>query len=368
MSPYDENGGHPGPPRSRFERAPSVARWVGCIGVALFTLACGPSEDRSDAGETDTGASDSGFMDAALDANLMEGGVADSESRDAGRREPRVPPLRSITATGAEALGSYVRRLNVAAASGGDQPVVWSLINLQCSDRALAINWALALADLAALEGSPPPLRHAEVDAAMRERLLRPSVDSARIFVQAPLVTVQTVVDPEGSSVLEPEAHYWPYHVGAVLNVEGTLSVLDLSLGDRPVPIPEWLAAFTDAEECELWDEDDTGDTWRYWLQAAGGGPGFNPNEPAPNPPCVYHLVPLFQNRWDTEPLTVIELQDLASSLTDQTTVFRGVLSQAGVSVPDSEMAGLLSRYESRSIEWMCREFGAETGYPICVP
>jgi hypothetical protein len=313
-----------------------------------------------------------GGADGGTDAQVVTDGGADASSdgggTDGGLTDPRIPEMRPITRDEARALAAYARQLEVRSLGAvADEPMAWSLINLQCSDRALAINWALAAADPARLDEPPPPLRADDItDDSIAALHDAPAFDSARIFVNAPLVTTQRILDPSGTEVaLEPA--YWPYHVGTVVNVEGTIEVIDLSVGDEPMSVDAWLASFVSPEAtCELRDEVDALNQWVYWMQASGGAPGYDPADAPPTPECVYYYVPLFQHRWDLPPIGAIEARSLAESLVAQTVVFRAMLADFGGGYTDADIPHFLSEYEAHTLGWMCDEFGTEGGYPVC--
>lgn len=340
--------------------------------VPLDTRADVAPDTASDAPPLDaaTDAATDAVTDAAVDVSMDVVGDAPRDTGGAdARREPRVPTMRPITRAQARALLAYARRLRLASAGGGgDVGMAWSLINLQCTDRATAINYALAAADPTNLAGEPPPLRASEQTEARWQALGRaPAFDSARIWVHGPLVATQTVVRA-GGATLAPMEQYWPYHVAAVANVDGAIEVLDLSVGDEPIPLGTWLAGFVaPGTRCALSDEDDALETWVYWMQASGSVPGYLPGRPVPDPACTYHYTPLFQNRWDLARLDRAGAMSLVESLAGQTRVMRALLDRSGMAVPDAEIPALRSRYEARTIAWMCDSYGRAAGYPLCV-
>jgi hypothetical protein len=284
---------------------------------------------------------------------------------DGGTRTPRIPELRPITRAQAEALGAYACRLKVNFFASTDSPMAWSLINLQCTDRAQAVSYALAAADPSSLGADPAPLRAAEVtDARMGQLVTTPTFDSGRIWVYGPLITTQTLLRPS-AAVLRTDEHYWPFHVATVVNVEGTFEVLDLSVGDAPLPIAQWLSGFVaPGVACALFDEDDILDHWVYWMQASGAVPGWRSGQPVPEPPCSYHFTPLFQGRWDLPPLDGPGARTLAESMSNQSQVMRAMLE--GTGVPDQEIPFLRSTYQARSVDWMCAQYGNAMGFPLC--
>lgn len=215
--------------------------------------------------------------------------------------EAPLPELRPLSAEQAAALGAYCRKLKVVWEDSEPTPIAWSMANTSCQDRALVLQYAIASASFP-LPDSPPVMHDTDItEEAILALAANPGIDAAMINIAGPLITAQTWVDPEGTPVAgEPQRPYWPYHHAVIVNVEGELRVMDLSIQDAPIPIDEWVRGFViDDFPCALMTEEEYQPVWNYW------GAAMSNWEPGARPlcPCAYTITPLFRFRWDQEPL-----------------------------------------------------------------
>lgn len=268
--------------------------------------------------------------------------------------EPPVPPLRPVTEEEAAALGAYARRLHVLT-GGVLSANAWSMINTSCQERALALEYALAAAETP-LGDQPPPMSEDELTAErIGELAANPAFDSASINITGPLVAEQTLVLPDGTSPTgDPISVTWPYHHGVVISVNGELRVLDLSVGDEPMPIDAWAHGFVDpAVPCFHMDEDEYNLVWGYWLAVHNS---WVPDE-RPERLCGYTLTPVFTWRWDQDPL-VDAIRFTPGTMLVQFEGFKTVLRTSyGITLADEEIPLVTSIYaplpESVLCEWM---------------
>jgi len=335
----------------------------------LSTAGCGGSgkdgDTDADAVETpDTPDEGDGVADGdeTVDGTDMPDGMdMDDASEDAAEDmdeldgpEPPVPPLRPVTEEEAAALGAYARRLHVLT-GGVLSANAWSMINISCQERALALEYALAAAETP-LGDQPPPMNEDELTAGrIGELAANPAYDSAAINVTGPLIAEQTLVLPDGTSPTgDPISVTWPYHHGVVINVDGELRVLDLSAGDEPMPIDGWTHGFVDpAVSCFHMEEDEYNLLWGYWLAVHNS---WIPDE-RPERLCGYTLTPIFTWRWDQDPL-VDAVRFTPGAMLVQFEGFKTVLqSNYGITLADEEIPLVTSIYaplpESVLCEWM---------------
>lgn len=267
---------------------------------------------------------------------------------------PVVPRLASITAAEAARLGAHARRLRCSSQGSATAPVAWSAINTSCQDRAWTLELAIAGAG-ADLAADPPTLVDTDLTLTRLEELAaNPTYDAATINVAGPLVTFQTLIDPQGSPIgQDPLWFFWAYHHGVVLNVDGELRVLDLSVGDAPIPIDVWLASFTDPSvRCKHLSDSRHAEVWVYWNAS------FNNFEPPSPPPelCSYTITPIFTNRRDQ---TLADMRDAISfapgTMNVQLGTFRETVShEYGVSLAEVDAPLVTSKYRAGTVADVC--------------
>ena len=326
------------------KRLGTLARLVGLV---CLLMAGGT---RCEAGGDGSGA-DSG-VDAAADTASAADGHADGAGADAAGVQ--VPALRSFTAAEATALGAAARRLRVVPAGGAPRPMAWAMVNVSCQERALALEYAIATAaESAAATG--PEATALDEGALTAEAALalgdRAADVVAAINVTGPLVTQQTLVLPDGTEVFgERERYFWPYHHGAVLSVDGTPRVIDLSVGDTPIPIDDWLRGFVDpAFPCFLMEQEEFQTVWVYWLAAFSNFvPGARPERA-----CGYTITPIFTFRWDHEPQAEV-LVHAPPALVVQLGSLATTLSGHGVTLPEEDLPDVVSRYTALTTGDVC--------------
>lgn len=264
-----------------------------------------------------------------------------------GDGKPAIPELRPISTGQAELLAAYARRLRVETADGVTRPVSWAMVNVSCQDRSMALQYAIASAP-EVIGTDPPMMRAAELTAEHISILAAsPRYDAATLIAAGPLATRQTYVVPYGGPVTGPAAfYYWPNHQAVVINVEGTLKVLDLSTGDTPIEIDEWLHNFIDPSvECFHLDAEDFHKVWVYWNTV------FNnfPPEPGARPEhlCAYTLAGIFTSRADQAPADLAEfIRNVPSEMQVQLDVLYYDLRRVhGITLPEADLPFVTSTY-----------------------
>jgi hypothetical protein len=267
---------------------------------------------------------------------------------------PLTPELSPISESDAERLGAYVREMKCSGDGNPASPIAWSAINGACQDRAQALQLAIAMAD-PSLSGVPQTLVDSDLNLeALKAIAASPTFDVATINAAGPFATFQTLVDPGGSPIGDHELFWWwSYHHGVVLNVDGELRVLDLSIGDAPVPIAAWLTGFVESpDDCVHAVDDIWSEVWVYWNSCYQN---FEP--PAPPPvTCAYTITPIFTFRWD-QTVADEESAVIASvtTMNTQTEVFRNTVSDSfGVDLTDEDIASILTDYRAGTLDDVC--------------
>lgn len=266
------------------------------------------------------------------------------------------PELRSISQSQMEVLAPYVRLLQAEVSGGDPRPVAWAMVNQSCQDRAQALEYAMATAPES--PGTEPPvMRESDITQEYISDLASdPNYDTATINVAGPLATLQTYVLPDGNPVTgTPQKYYWAYHHGVVVNVEGTLKVLDLSAGDEPLEIDEWIHNFLDPSvECHHMNAEDFLDVWVYWNSAFSG---FTP-EPGTRPErlCGYTVTDMFTFREDQTPA---DLAEMIAFVPGTMQVQLGALASTleteyDVTLSEDQLPLVTSTYEPQTEEDVC--------------
>lgn len=264
---------------------------------------------------------------------------------------PVVSGLRPISKKQAIKLGAYARKLRVQPEGSPERVMAWSMINVSCQERALALQYALSLATNP-LSDEPPVMREADITVDGIQKMIRKhAFDSALIQITGPLRAERTMISPMGTALelkpdqLPPIAE-WSYHHAVVINVEGELMVLDLSVGDEPLTIDEWASGFVPSNiKCQLLDFDEYWKVWVYWMAVTSGWNTESLSKPCE---CACAITPMFAGRPDQDPL-YDQLRWAPSVLRDQTDGFRTLLLESyGVEPKESEIPYYTSVYTPR--------------------
>jgi hypothetical protein len=172
----------------------------------------------------------------------------------------------------------------------------------------------------------------------------------ATINVAGPLVTDQTLILPDGTALEPPHSYYWAYHHAAVINVDRELQVIDLSLGDEPIPIEDWVSGFVEPSiECNWMDEEEFANVWTYWNAAFAN---LVPEEP-PARTCGYTITPIFTFRWDQEPLAEV-VTNAPSTMLVLLGGLETLLGEHDVSLPREQLPLVTSSYAPLSVTDVC--------------
>lgn len=311
-----------------------------------------PQFDVTDAGDVRDDGGPFADADAAGDPGpgTDPGVVADGETTpDGGIRTPDLAP---VTAQQASELLAHVRGIRTEAAGSVPVPVAWSFVNWNCQERALVLQYAIATAD-PALQGDPQTMREADLTPDHLAALAQaPVFGVAALNVTGPLAAEQTFLKPDLEEVPGPPYRvFWTYHHTAALNVDGVFMAADLSIGDAPIPIDEWVRAFVPADiACPHLGADAWWDAWVYWNALANG------YEPPPEPAflCGYTITPMFTTKWDQD-IQSDQVRWSPATMASQLGGFQTVLQgDYGYTPSDDEIPYITSRYAARTLAEVC--------------
>lgn len=299
-----------------------------CI-LAVFSAACGDRETDAPDGATDAG------IDGGQHHNPLN--------------------LKPMTMADAKRAAAQARKMLVQPAGKDPVPMAWSQINMECNVRMEAEQFALASAPE---DGSAVVMRQADITGTLLDKLIAsPAYDSGGITITGPIATWQGLARPDGSLMSGIRMFwYWSYHFSTVVNVDGEYMVMDMSVGDTPVPVDEWISGIMEPSvKCVRADKlEDYQKLWDYWITVWGSM--FEPPfPPRPDPACAYMFIPKFTSRSDVPPDPALMAQ-VPVTMAGQTTIFLNSLERE-FKVPDvtqSMAPTTLTRYEFATEDDVC--------------
>jgi len=268
-------------------------------------------------------------------------------------KEPSTDPygLRPITREKATQISRYVREAKIRSDDGTLVPIAWSMINQACQDRSLLLQYLIA--------SIPDPIPDTEIVLDSNQRtekdieqvVSHPSVDVASINITGPLIVFQNLVST--NEIIfpdEPLRVYWPYHHAVVVNIEGTVCVIDLSIQDTPIPIGEWTAKFSRETTCKEVSEEEYSVIWFYWLSLMSN---WNTEETSETL-CGYTITPMLTFRSDQEP-QIQGVIDAFFTLVVQTYAFQTIVMDTyGMDVPFEIIPHIVSLYTPGTLNDLC--------------
>jgi len=270
------------------------------------------------------------------------------------QEKPSLPELRVLSPSQAAELIPYVRKLKTVVNNGNPRPNAWALVNASCQDRAIALEYAFAAAtDPPGAE--PPAMRDSDLTPEKIMALAEnPRYDVATLNVTGPLAALQTYVLPYGNPVTESsEKNYWAYHHAVAINIEGEIKVVDLSAGDEPLTIDEWVHSFVVSSiECIHMNADDFHDLWVYWNSAFTG---FEPGK-RPQKLCGYTFTKMFSFREDQTPEDLADfIRSVPSTMQVQLDALANTLNQNyGINLPEDQLPLVTSTYVPQTEADIC--------------
>jgi hypothetical protein len=267
--------------------------------------------------------------------------------------EPTVwsPTLRPIAAAAATALVETASAVTYASLDTTPRQlgVPWAWIQENCNRRAAFVNFSLA-------QGAAPVQVPSPIPAAMvKKAVTAPAFDSAQIFLAGPLNVAEQYVLPDGTTKASwSTLAAWDHHIAAVINVDGTLMVVDPSLRKTPVPVAEWIASYVPADvQCPHLDDDSFTETKTYYAMRWQ----FNPSEPAHA--CGY----VFRRPYGLTPDETLttdgvrtDLEDGRQLLSANFEALRGSMNElSGRNLGDDEVPRITARLAPLTDAEMCR-------------
>jgi hypothetical protein len=251
----------------------------------------------------------------------------------------------------------------VQPSGGAARPNAWAMINLECPVRTLAVEYALAIAPAEAqLAGATPTMITDELDDQAVQALAdAPAVAAGAVWVTGPLYVEYRTVRGDGATVLDSQAYFWPYHVQPLVKVNGQLAVMDLSIGDAPVPLDDWLdGLYPDDVVCRQVDPGTFYGAHSYWIGAMQALPVTD--DMRPDPPCMVTFAPLFRTFRPDLPLDPQLVRDVPQTMTTQLDGFLGTVRVDVPGFPEAEAPLVRGTYLPRSEAQLC----ADVQLPYC--
>ncbi len=259
--------------------------------------------------------------------------------------------LRPITRERAIRIAGYVRKAKIRSEDGTLVPIAWSMINQACQYRSLLLQYLIA--------STPDPVPETErildpnelTADTIQQAVSRPYVDVASINITGPLIVFQNLVSTNDIIFPNEPIHvYWPYHHAVVVNVEGNVCIMDLSIQDEPIPIGEWTAKLSNETTCGEVSEEEYWEIWFYWLSLMSNWQA----EEIPQKLCGYTITPMLTFRSDQKP-QIQEVIDALSTLVVQTYAFQTlVMDSYGIDLPIEVTPFITSLYTPGTIDDLC--------------
>ena len=199
---------------------------------------------------------------AAMGAGCVVGDEAGSETDAVTQSHNGVPVLEAMSLEDAQSLAKAAHAVRFVAPDSTDElGVGWAWIAENCNRRADLVNFALS-------QGTSDSVVPAAPSSALLSQIISaPAFQSARILLTGPLNLKEQYKLPSGKKSGWTGPVSWDHHIATIVNVEGTLMVIDPSLTGEPLAIPDWIQAYVPAgTECGQLDESTWGKTDTYYL------------------------------------------------------------------------------------------------------
>lgn len=261
------------------------------------------------------------------------------------------PTLRSVSMAQAKELVDIASNVqlvepNTTQAIG----VPWAAVEENCNRRADMVNFALSRGTASSTLPHPVPASLAS------DMLSKPAFDSATIYLTGPLNYRMRYVLPDASASAWETGLSWDHHVAAVIDVAGTLMVIDPPLSREPIPVDKWLATYLPSGMvCPEIDKAAFGQTSFYYV----GRWQFD-HPPKPAHLCGYRFSPAFNFAEDVAPTASMlkeELEDAAELLSSQ---FNGLVGKVNAATqrnfPPSDLPKVMVELQALSEADYCRE------------
>lgn len=179
-----------------------------------------------------------------------------------------------MTLSQARKLATAASQVKLAGGSSKTVGVPWAWIQENCNRRASMVNFALSEGDAPSVLPNPIP------SAKLAALATKPAFDSAQIVVTGPLNVKEQFVVPGAGAIAKTTLAAWDHHIAAVVNVSGTLMVIDPSLKAEPLEIKAWIASYLPATlDCQLVDDAAYHEIHHYYLTRFQF-PGEKPSRP----------------------------------------------------------------------------------------
>ncbi|MGC8738912.1 MAG: protein-glutamine glutaminase family protein [Candidatus Hydrogenedens sp.] len=225
------------------------------------------------------------------------------------------------------------------------------MINQSCQERSLLLQYLIA--------STPDPIPETDVildtndltETKIQQVLAQPYIDVASINITGPLIVFQNFISTNDITFPNEPIHvYWPYHHAVVINVEGNVCIIDLSIQDGPIPVSEWTTKLCSETTCGEVSEQEYWEIWSYWLSLMNNWQV----EETPEKLCGYTTTPMLTFRSDQEP-QIQGLIDSLSTLVVQTYAFQTLIMDTyGINAPFESIPFITSLYTLGTIDDLC--------------
>lgn len=159
--------------------------------------------------------------------------------------------LCPISAEQAKVMAFYARQTLVDS-SGPLLPVSWSRLNTDCEKRMFVVQYTFSAG--ADPSGRPLTLRQEHFSEANLNQLARNPVNAVkglRVTSTGFMGATQRLLHYNRTLASSKTNDIgWDVHFITIVNIDGICKVIDLSVGDEPIGIEEWLSGFCAAGEC----------------------------------------------------------------------------------------------------------------------
>jgi hypothetical protein len=261
-------------------------------------------------------------------------------------------------------LTSWVRQMRVSAFEE-TTPVAWSAVDMYNDSRLYAGQYAacgsgpLPFGDPITMYYVPFEEREA-YEAELLQMLETAEYVVATINLAGPIIFEQRFLLPDGQVIPNSQTGSRPTYAFAframpspVINVEGELRVIDLSMGNEPLAVEDWMAHLVDSSTpCVHGDYDTYWDAWTFWLAVL-----LNyPVGPEPQHECVYTFTPALSRKVDGH-IVIDSVASAPSQLITQFNKLRNLVVGAGHVLSDDEIAQVLTEYTPHTLDWWCQNF-----------
>jgi hypothetical protein len=244
--------------------------------------------------------------------------------------------LRPITRSDAKKWVRTALGFQYVSEGGKKYGVPWAFISgNHCLDRATFIAFTLGI-DPATTRWLPKTVS----DRVLRRLEKNPTVETLNISLAGPIRGKVAYLLPNGRKLKTVQDIEWYAHTAVVVNIEGRLNVIDLSLSAEPMSIRKWVNAWlgpgTEAPEVSISDYMEIAGYYGKWSEAL------------PKYRAGYRLAPFFvESSPHPPPGGTIrqELESLKYGFAMDYSNFRVLLENEGIALGDDDIPWVRAKF-----------------------